>query len=218
MQIAMIGLAGAGKDTSALILQRVLKERGMDFIIDRYAAPLKRAAREVFGKDFDERDIKEVRKSIGQDRIIEATFRCLNVLGFDDAEHDKASHLFFEHMPLSRPISPREYQQILGTEVVRAVRPTAWVDRIRSIKTKNVIISDARFENELCFKNILVRRFENIDKPKHPSEHLAWDLQFTGKVLPVDVFDLDNHRPTTLHELEDRIRFIVDIMSFNDLI
>ena len=54
MQIAMIGLAGAGKDTSALILQRVLKERGMDFIIDRYAAPLKRAAREVFGKDFDD--------------------------------------------------------------------------------------------------------------------------------------------------------------------
>lgn len=218
MQIAMIGLAGAGKDTSALILQRVLKERGMDFEIDRYAAPLKTAARTVFGPKFDDRDVKEVPVWVDYDTAIEAALHCCHELGFTDEEHDAASEAFFEAMPLSSRISPRLYQQLLGTEVVRNTRKSAFLDRLRNDKTRNLIITDTRFENELCFKNILVRRFENIDKPKHPSEHLAWDLQFTGKALPVDVFDLDNHRPTTLHELEDRIRFIVDIMSFNDLI
>lgn len=218
MQIAMIGLAGAGKDTSALILQRVLKERGMDFQIDRYASPLKTAARTVFGPKFDDRDVKEVPVWVDNDTAIEAALHCCHELGFTDEEHTLASEAFFEAMPLSSRISPRLYQQLLGTEVVRSTRKSAFVDRLRNDKTRNLIITDSRFENEVCFKNILVRRFENIDKPKHPSEHLAWDLQFTGKVLPVDVFDLDNHRPTTLHELEDRIRFIVDIMSFNDLI
>lgn len=218
MQIAMIGLAGAGKDTSALILQRVLKERGMDFQIDRYAAPLKTAARTVFGPKFDDRDIKELPVWVDKDTAIEAALHCCHELGFTDAEHTLASEAFFEAMPLSSRISPRLYQQLLGTEVIRNTRKSAFVDRLRNDKTRNLIITDSRFENEVCFKNILVRRFENIDKPKHPSEHLAWDLQFTGKVLPVDVFDLDNHRPTTLHELEDRIRFIVDVMSFNDLI
>ena len=217
MQIAMIGLAGAGKDTSALILQRVLKERGMNFEVDRYAAPLKTAARTVFGPKFDDRDVKEVPVWIDNDTAIEAALHCCKELGFTDEEFDKASEAYFEVMPVT-PVSPRLYQQLLGTDIVRNTRKSAFVDRLRNDKTRNLIITDTRFENELCLKNILVRRFENIDKPKHPSEHLAWDLQFTGKVLPVDVFDLDNHRPTTLHELEDRIRFIVDVMAFNDLI
>lgn len=218
MKIGLIGLAGAGKDTTALILQRVLAEQGMNFIIDRYAAPLKRAAREVFGANFDERDVKEVPVRVNQDRMIEATFKCLNSLGFTDVEHDKASELFFEHMPVGLPISPREYQQILGTEVVRAVRTSAWVDRIRAIKDKNIIIPDSRFENEVSTANLLITRFHNIDRPKHASEQLAWELQFTGKVLPVDTVNVDNSHPTTLEQLEERIRVAVKLLNFKEVV
>jgi len=215
MKITMIGLAGAGKDTSALILQRVLAEQGYKFEIERYAKPLKTAAERVFGKDFDDRDFKEVPVKVNQDRMIEATFDCLHSLKFTEAEHEQASELFFEHLGFKPVLSPREYQQVLGTEVVRTVRQSAWVDRLKNVTDRNLIITDTRFENEVQYTNILVRRFENLDRPKHPSEHLAWDLQFTGKTLPVDVFDLDNHRPNTLDTLEDNIRELVSMFNFN---
>lgn len=217
MKIGLIGLAGAGKDTSAVILQRVLAEQGLKFEIDRYAAPLKNAAKEVFGANFDERSVKEVDVFVNQDTMIEASFRCLRRLGFTEAEHDKASELFFEHIGFLEYLSPRLYQQLLGTEVVRAVRPSAWVDRIRRLN-RNIIIPDARFENEVSDCNLLITRFQNIDKPKHPSEYLAWDLQFTGKVLPVDTININNEQGTTLELLEERIRHAVSLINFNEVV
>lgn len=208
-----MGLAGAGKDTTALILQRIL---GGSFVIDRYSAPLKQAAKRVFGDDFDNRDFKEVPVKVNQDRMIEATFDCLQALKFNEEENERASELFFDHLGFKTILSPREYQQLLGTEVVRAVRSSAWVDRIRK-KSGNIIITDARFENEASDVNILVRRFGDVPRPHHPSELLAWELQFTGKQLPVSVFDLDNSVGTSLEQLEERIRAIVKMLNLKEV-
>lgn len=218
MQIGLIGLAGAGKDTTALIVQRVLHEQGLKFEIDRYSAPLKKAARLVFGNRFDDRDYKELPVSVDTDTMIEVVHECLHALKFTAAEHEQACHNFFEHMPLSTPISPRLFQQILGTEVVRNVRKTAWVDRIRGIKDHNVIITDVRFENEVTFSNMFVKRFKDVPRPLHPSEHFAWDMQFAGKSVPVDTVDINNWEGTTMDELETRIRFALTLLNFDEVI
>lgn len=218
MQIGLIGLAGAGKDTTALIVQRVLHEQGLKFEIDRYSAPLKKAARLVFGNRFDDRDYKELPVSVDTDTMIEVVHECLHALKFTAAEHEQACHNFFEHMPLSTPISPRLFQQILGTEVVRNVRQTAWVDRIRNLKTHNVIITDVRFENEVTTANMFIKRFKGVQRPVHPSEHFAWDMQFAGKNLPVDIVDINNWEGTTLEELEEQIRANIMHLNFNEVI
>lgn len=184
MRIGILGLMGAGKDTTALLLQQALKEKGYDFKIDRFAAPLKDAARKVFGENFDDRDVKEVPVSVDPDHMLEIVFWMCDKLGFTDTEMDKASSLFAETLGILDVCSPRKFQQLLGTEVVRAVRSTAWVDRVAALKG-NYIIPDCRFENELQGTNILVIRPETVPKPAHPSEHLAWDLTHKlGYVIP----------------------------------
>ena len=61
MKLGLLGLPEAGKDTAALILQRVLAEQGMHFEIKKYAGLLKEATRLAFGDNFDDRDVKEER-------------------------------------------------------------------------------------------------------------------------------------------------------------
>ena len=199
MKIGILGLAGAGKDTFAAMLVQEINDLGAmpDLIIDRYAAPLKTLTAKIFGltlAEVEDREIKEKPKQINRDRMIEEVFHCLErVLKFEDDELDEASHLFFEHFQSARAISPREFQQLFGTEVVRKVKRTAWRDRLQN-RPRDIVVPDVRFENELCDINILVRRFNYIDRPKHESEHLAWDLQFTGKqaILDIPLFVINN--------------------------
>lgn len=175
MKIGILGLAGAGKDTTALLLQQALADKGLTFKIDRFAAPLKDAARTVFGENFDDRDVKEVPVSVDPDHMLEIVFWMCDKLGFTDTEMDAASSRFAETLGILEECSPRKFQQLLGTDVVRTVRPTAWIDRIASLKG-NYIIPDCRFENELQGTNILVMTPDTVPKPEHPSEHLAWKL------------------------------------------
>ncbi|MEX0129692.1 hypothetical protein AB2T91_21095, partial [Clostridium butyricum] len=59
-KIGLIGLAGSGKDTVAVILQEALKDIGQEFEIALFAGLLKETAKAVFGDNFDDRDVKEV--------------------------------------------------------------------------------------------------------------------------------------------------------------
>ena len=79
IKIGLIGLAGCGKDTAALLLRRILYERGQSFEIDRYAALLKKCTELAFGVDFDNRDVKEELVFVTPDladRMIDATDYC----------------------------------------------------------------------------------------------------------------------------------------------
>lgn len=202
IKVGILGLAGAGKDTFA----NMLLEHLPDFKIDRYARPLKELTCRIFNltmQEVEDRVIKEKPKQVSRDVMIQEVFSTLSdVLHFTDEEMDKASELFFEHFQSARAMSPREFQQIFGTDVVRAVKPTAWVDRLQSVQD-NLIVPDVRFENELCDVNYLLTRFEDVPRPIHPSEHYAWDLQFTDMRLPRPFRFVPNESDVTLWHLQN---------------
>lgn len=214
LKIGILGLAGAGKDTFAEMLLAELNQlvtqdsSGATFSLDRYAAPLKLLTCRIFGmtmEQVEDRVLKEATRKFNQDIAINEVFRTLHyVLNFDDEQLDRASELFFDNFEHTRVISPREFQQRFGTEVVRKIKRTAWTDRLTK-DSRNLIIPDVRFENEiLCDVNILIQRFENIDRPKHESEHLAWDLQFTGKSLDCPLMVINNRHPITKDMLREQ--------------
>lgn len=176
MKIGILGLAGSGKDTFATMLQKHLT----GFTIDRYAAPIKKLTAHLFEctlEDIEDRDFKEKPKQINRDKMIIEVYFCLDrVLGFTDDELDKASELFFEYFSSAKAISPREFMQVFGTDVVRAVKPNAWVQHLQG-KEGNLIVPDVRFENELCDYNVLILREDYPTKPAHSSELFAWELE-----------------------------------------
>lgn len=192
IKVGILGLMGSGKDTFA----NMLLEHLPDFKIDRYARPLKELTCRIFNLtmvEVEDRVIKEKPVQVSRDTMVHEVFDTLsNVLNFTDEELDKASELFFEHFQSAHAMSPREFQQIFGTDVVRVVKPTAWVDRLHSVQG-NLIVPDVRFENELCDYNILVLKEFETPRPQHTSEHYAWDLEH-GKVrLPKGLAAVDNN-------------------------
>lgn len=175
IKVGILGLIGSGKDTFATMLQKHLT----GFTIDRYAAPLKDLTAEIYNctlEQLEDREFKEQPKQVSRDVMIEAVFYWLTViLRFTEEELDRASELFFEHFGSAKAISPREFMYTFGTDVVRAVKPNAWVQHLQG-KEGNLIVPDVRFENELCDYNLLITREFETPRPTHPSEQYAWDL------------------------------------------
>lgn len=195
MKVAILGLIGAGKDTFATMLQQELENSGRTFVIDKFARPLKELTSKVFNlslEELEDRVIKEFAVQVNRDLMVEQVFHTLStVLQFSDDELEKASELYFEHFCSARAISPREFQQVFGTDVVRATKPSAWVDYLHA-KSHNIIVTDARFENELCDFNFLVQRTLSSPRPQHASEQFAWDLQF-GEAYVYGLDGIPNH-------------------------
>lgn len=177
MKIGILGLIGAGKDTFANELLKYLD----GYSVDRYATPLKELTCTIFDctlADLEDRDFKEKEIEVPHDVMVDAVFHTLNyVVKFNIDEMEQAADLFFEHFGNCTKISPREFQQVFGTEVARAVRPNVWRDYLQD-KPKNLVVPDVRFENELCEVNVLIIKHMDTPRPTHSSEHLAWDLQF----------------------------------------
>jgi len=211
IKIGLMGLAGSGKDTFAELLQAEFKALGLDVEIDRFAAPLKRAAERVFGPKFDDRATKEVPELLTAeqwDRLVDASFLCaVELFGTDEYKLDQSSDLhaevFAKFDPFSLdplPLSSRLFQQLLGTEVMRAVDPECFTRRIFNSK-QHVIATDVRFENEATgvantggvLYCLIADRATPESKPEHVSEHLAWN--FTKHCeAPVRVFRVLNNQ------------------------
>lgn len=213
MKIGLIGLAGAGKDTAALLIQKILADNGKTYKIDRFAKPLKDAAREVFGDTFDDRDVKEVPVKVDQDTMIEASFKALRKCRLNEVEMDKAAELFFEHLGFWNYLSPRKYQQLLGTEVGRAARSTVWSDRITK-STANLIVPDVRFDGEVVDYNILITRHPVGVGSVHASEVLATEMQ-----LGLDEsYDALFTNTGTIDELESKLRTHIENLIKQEVI
>lgn len=180
MRVGLVGLAGAGKDTVALMLMEKLRNgHNAQFSIERFASPLKQVSNLIFGDDFDERDVKEVVVPVDPDTVLYHTFHLLiEVLQFDDVQMDRASELYTATIGQYDELSPRLYQQLLGTEIVRAIDPEAWVKRLARRKS-NLLCPDVRFANEASImdKLILIQRHPVPKGELHPSEVFAADLQ-----------------------------------------
>lgn len=208
MKLGLIGLAGAGKDTAAVIMQRILKEQtGEHYTIERYAGLLKTCAHKVFGDSFDDRDVKEVKIPVTKelhDRMLAVASYCCLRLGLFGDDIDLWHSLCNTHLGGLAEISPRLFQQLLGTEVGRAVDSNIWVDYLHS-KDCNMIITDCRFKNELVDKNILIVR-HYVPAELHASEAFAANLQ-TNRAARQGVVDYVIHNTGTIEELETRLRF-----------
>jgi len=218
IRIGLLGLADSGKDTAAEILQRVLLEQGFEFEIKKYAGLLKEATRLAFGDNFDDRDVKEERVFVTPtlaDKIIDATDYIWLKLGFGQEHFELFNDLCIKHIDSKTWMSPREFQQLLGTDVVRAIDPDAWVKYLTE-QDGNYIISDVRFANELVDYNVLLWRNSGGACMWHKSEAFALTLMsdvHTGDAPYLHDYTLWNKG--TLEELERNIRFMVTTIDFS---
>ena len=146
MRIGITGLAASGKDTAAEILSELSGIK-----VARYAAPLKQAALFVFGSTFDNRDTKEVRVPFYgtalEDRAIEAAIELQHILFRTERERDDFTERFMQIVHPQEELSPREFQQLVGTECARAVSSTVFQDYLTRT-CLYAIIPDVRFEEE----------------------------------------------------------------------
>ncbi|UVD42121.1 dNMP kinase [Acinetobacter phage AbpL] len=209
-KLGLIGLAGAGKDTVAVILQEALKERGQVFEIDRYAGLLKEAARQVFGENFDDRNVKEVDKFVDlylADKIIDATDYVYLKLNRSDIDLDEWNALCQKHIDSCTWMSPRKFQQLLGTEVGRAIDPDIWVNYLKN-QDRNLIIPDVRFGNEDVDFNILITRHPVPQGKLHASEVYAAELQLSDN--PYDYVDYIIHNDGSIEDLKRKVQQLVN--------
>ncbi|ADQ12731.1 putative dNMP kinase [Acinetobacter phage phiAB1] len=209
-KIGLIGLAGSGKDTVAVILQEALKERGQVFEIDRYAGLLKEAARQVFGENFDDRNVKEVDKFVDlclADKIIDATDYVYLKLNRSDIDLDEWNALCQKHIDSCTWMSPRKFQQLLGTEVGRAIDPDIWVNYLKN-QDRNLIIPDVRFGNEDVDFNILITRHPVPQGKLHASEVYAAELQLSDN--PYDYVDYVIHNDGSIDDLKRKVQQLVN--------
>lgn len=219
MKLGLYGLAGSGKDTAAEIIHRVLLEQGMHFEIVKYAGLLKEATRQAFGEDFDDRVVKEEQRYVDAalgDRIIDATDYVWIKLGLPDELFEEYNRLTTELIDTKRFLSPREFQQILGTDVVRKLDPDAWVNYLHR-KDGNYIISDCRFGNEMTDFTALLMRHDaptNLHESERFTATLMHDVFFGN---PDGYFhDYTLWNTGTIEELERNIRFMLTTIDFSD--
>ena len=206
-KIGLVGLAGSGKDEAAKIIRKILSEQGKHYEIDRYAALLKECTRQVFGENFDDRDVKEELVFVTPDladRMIDATDYCQLKLGLTPEEFDTWDALCKTHIDTLTWVSPRLFQQVLGTEVGRGVKPSVWVDYLQN-KEGNLIVPDVRFGNEILDYCILITRHPVPQGTLHSSEVFAAELQLSDE--PYNYVDAVIHNGGTLQDLETKLRF-----------
>lgn len=72
-------------------------------------------------------------------------------------------------------LSPREFQQLVGTECARAVSSTVFQDYLTRTHS-HAIIPDVRFEEEVDVLDWLIVIDRDVPKLNHHSEDLAWNL------------------------------------------
>lgn len=172
MKIGVIGLAGAGKDTAA---------EAFGLPVVRLAAPLKDAARALFGPTFDDRDVKEKAVLVRTVDLITACERCADML--DLREPSKLAQLVCKTFPVtfdSLYISPREFQQRLGTDVIREIQPAAFRQYIAMLDC-DLVCPDVRFQDEAAMFDWLLCIVRPGVAPvaNHQSENMA--REFTAQ-------------------------------------
>lgn len=209
VKIGLIGLAGAGKDTVAVILQEALKEVGQEFEIDRYAGLLKETAQAVFGDNFDDRDVKEVLIPFTFDLKLKVIVELCNLaikLNLTTQTY-RYNQLCAEHFAALDEISPRLFQQLLGTEVGRAIDENIWVNYLKN-QDRNLIIPDVRFGNEDVDFNILITRHPVPQGKLHASEVYAAELQLSDN--PYDYVDYVIHNDGSIEDLKRKVQQLVN--------
>jgi hypothetical protein len=196
-----MGLAGAGKDTVAQMLQRGLVGVGLEVVIGGFADYLRTISKAV-GLDPFNRDIKEVPHIIGADEFQNRVYNetevqfCRLLPQTDRAAlwaylMDELDNKFLYDGAALYPyysISPRQFMQELGT-AGRKVRDTFWIElaQLKWASQKGIVlVTDCRFDNEadVTDKTLLIVRSDVALVSPHVSEQLASDLTSGQRSIP----------------------------------
>lgn len=214
--VGIMGLAGAGKDTVAQMIQRGLVSVGLQHVaIGGFADYLRDIADHVGLNPF-RRETKETPHVVGRDEFENRLFDAIEhkfcrllpmndraelfAFTYDDCEKfltDKKSTFPYYQ------ISPRQFMQTIGN-AGRKVRDDFWIELARAkwdALPGIVLVTDCRFENEAAVadKIILVRRPDVPPVAEHVSEQLAAALTEGAVTIPgMELIDNDG----TLDELE----------------
>jgi hypothetical protein len=141
----VFGISGRkrhGKDFFSKILLRTRQDTGLspDFTIVHFAGELKRQAGIVFGLTYGQLDGSQ-KESLLPEPIEMDSF--LEAMSLESGLDLKPAGFIAK--------TPREVMQALGTEYVRRIKPSYWVDvvldKIAACKG-NVLVPDTRFPNE----------------------------------------------------------------------
>ena len=179
MRIIIFGLAGAGKDTVAEMLGKHFPKME----VHKFATLIKETAQTVFGNGFDDRDKKEVVVTLNMFSVYSSCGLAFRKLWKDqerrDAAMERCMKVLVEYDPHDTGfirLSPRKFQQLLGTEIVRFIEDAAWVNMVSTQTTGDgtYVLSDGRFENEILSKEdklVYVFRTKSADELKELSQH-----------------------------------------------
>lgn len=203
MKIGIIGLAGAGKDTAA---------EAFGLPVVRLAAPLKDAARSLFGPTFNDREVKEKEVAVRTVDLIDACERCANTLDLRDRGQlaqlvCKVFSVTFDTLY----ISPRQFQQRLGTDVIRAIQPAAFRQYIAMLDC-DLVCPDVRFPDEAAMFDWLLCVVRPGVEPvaAHPSEAMAQEFteQFQRDKIMVSGRVVWVENDSDITELQSKVRVI----------
>ncbi|AJY42245.1 hypothetical protein I6G56_08770 [Burkholderia humptydooensis] len=207
--IGIMGLAGAGKDTVAQMIQRGMVSVGLQHVAIGGFADYLRDIADHIGLNPFRRETKETPHVIGRDdfenrlfdaiehkfcRLLPMNTRAeLFAYTYDDCEKflaDKSSTFPYYS------ISPRQFMQTIGN-AGRKVNEDFWIKLARAkwdALPGIVLVTDCRFENEAAVadKIILVRRPDVSPVAEHVSEQLAAALTEGAVTIPgMEIIDND---------------------------
>lgn len=168
--IGLVGRQGAGKDIAADIIAKEFKVPHVKF-----ATALKNITEE-FCFDTSSREAKEreqylyvnpdvhftsIQDAFGKHRYDEAWFRLWEVL---EPYRINSRNEWL--------ISPRRFEQLLGTEVGRHLSESIWVDTLLDSIEGSAVVSDVRFldEAKVCDGLIYLNREGTVGDKSHSSE------------------------------------------------
>ena len=192
--VGIAGLARAGKDTFAGFLSEALHQAGVPVVIDRFAAPLKGASA-LLHPSVPTDDTKEQVLQVPPSYMFRAAGYCLRELGLYDVSLGDLADVM---RPYYRPelkefhISRRRFEQLLGTELVRAANPEAFAERIGRRSVGVTLVPDLRFPNELRVTThdvfIFNPRIDGREVPEHESEAMAKGMDAEVRELAQETF------------------------------
>ena len=110
-----------------------------------------------------------------EDRAIEAAIELQHILFRTERERDEFTERFMQIVHPQEELSPREFQQLVGTECARAVSSTVFQEYLTRTHS-HAIIPDVRFEEEADVLDWLIVIDRDVPKLNHPSEDFAWNL------------------------------------------
>lgn len=116
-------------------------------------------------------------------------------------------------------LSPREFQQLVGTECARAVSSTVFQDYLTRTHSY-AIVPDVRFEEEADVLDWLIVIDRDVPKLNHSSEDFAWNLIqnyrdgffFEGQYITNSSYIRNNG---TIQELRTKLKDTLKYMNWS---